>query len=107
MVHWKHTGEIEWDIDQNDKTSLLKHFLIVALKKKKKKKKLKTFYLFSRLFQFRKVSRPFQEFKTLYEPQEFERFKSNIKGSSYSLYETRYLLHFGLRARLTDSEIHI
>ena len=38
MVHCTDTGEIEQDIDQNDKTSPLKHFLIVALKKKEKKK---------------------------------------------------------------------
>ena len=47
MVHWKHTGEIEEDIDQNDKTSILKHFLIVALKEKNRKKKNSRPFTFS------------------------------------------------------------
>ena len=70
VVRWKHIpGEIEKDIDQNNKISLLKllHLLTVALKKKEQKtttttttKKLKTFHLFPRFFQFWNVSRSFQ-----------------------------------------------
>ena len=79
MVHCTDTGEIEQDIDQNDKTSPLKHFLIVALKKKRKKKKTKPFTFFPNFSSSGKFQDLSKNSRLCTNPRSLENLKAILK----------------------------